>query len=93
MRLNKDNVVNAVCIFLIVIVCCFALIIVLKSFYGQTIDVSFVKDIFSIGTTIATALIAIALFSDWKEEHNKQVENEFGLKTYNAFKEPVNYFV
>ncbi|MDH2589165.1 hypothetical protein QDT66_10700 [Acinetobacter baumannii] len=38
----------------------------LKSFYGQEIEISFIKDIFSIGATLFAALIAISLFNDWK---------------------------
>ncbi|MDS7927498.1 hypothetical protein [Acinetobacter sp. V115_6] len=86
MRLNKDNVINAFCIFSLVIIMCVIIILVLKLFFGQKIDIGFIKDIFSIGSTLAAALIAIALFSDWKELHNKQVQNDFALKTYNQFK-------
>ncbi|MDV7704990.1 hypothetical protein [Acinetobacter pittii] len=73
MRLNKDNVINAFCIFSLVIIMCVIIILVLKLFFGQKIDIGFIKDIFSIGSTLAAALIAIALFSDWKEQHNKQI--------------------
>lgn len=86
MRINKDNVINAICIFGIVVSICFMLIVILKSFYGQEIEISFIKDIFSIGATLIAALIAISLFNDWKELHNKQVQNDFALKTYNQFK-------
>ncbi|MEQ1194788.1 hypothetical protein [Acinetobacter pittii] len=86
MRINKDNVINAICIFGIVVSICFMLIVILKSFYGQEIEISFIKDIFSIGATLFAALIAISLFNDWKELHNKQVQNDFALKTYNQFK-------
>ncbi|MDV7419095.1 MULTISPECIES: hypothetical protein [Acinetobacter calcoaceticus/baumannii complex] len=86
MRINKDNVINAICIFGIVVSICFMLIVMLKSFYGQEIEISFIKDIFSIGATLFAALIAISLFNDWKELHNKQVQNDFALKTYNQFK-------
>ncbi len=86
MRINKDNVINAKCIFGIVVSICFMLIVILKSFYGQEIEISFIKDIFSIGSKLFAALIAISLFNDWKELHNKQVQNDFSLKTYNQFK-------
>ncbi|WP_368561398.1 hypothetical protein [Acinetobacter baumannii] len=86
MRLNKDNVINAICIFGIVVFICIFLIVILKSFYSQQIDISFIKDIFSIGATLIAALIAISLFNDWKELHNKQVRNDFALKTYNQYK-------
>ncbi|EKP68380.1 hypothetical protein J498_3080 [Acinetobacter baumannii 781407] len=54
----------------------------LKYFYGQKIDISFIKDIFSIGATLFAALIAISLFNDWKDQHNKQVNSEFIMKFY-----------
>lgn len=73
MRINKDNVINAICIFGIVITICFMIIVLLKFFYFQKIDISFIKDIFSIGATLGAALIAISLFSDWKEQHNKTI--------------------
>ncbi|MDR8279496.1 hypothetical protein FPK83_26280, partial [Acinetobacter baumannii] len=58
------------------------LIVILKSFYSQQIDISFIKDVFSIGATLAAALIAISLFNDWKEQHNKQVNSDFIMKFY-----------
>ncbi|MFA2885449.1 hypothetical protein KWG15_04120 [Acinetobacter pittii] len=82
MRLNKDNVINAFCIFCLVTIMCVIIILVLKLFFGQKIDIGFIKDIFSIGSTLAAALIAIALFSDWKEQHNKQVNSDFIMKFY-----------
>lgn len=66
MRLNKDNVINSICIFAMVTAICFMLIVMLKSFYGQVIEITFIKDIFSIGATLFAALIAISLFNDWK---------------------------
>lgn len=85
MRVNKDNLVNGVCIFSMTIVSCLMLIVILKSFYGQTIDISFIKDIFSIGTTLAAAMVAIALFSDWKEQHNKSIEVQMAFAMVDKF--------
>ncbi|TPT67731.1 hypothetical protein FJU59_20285, partial [Acinetobacter baumannii] len=68
MRINNDNVVNAICIFAIVVSICFMLTVMLKSFYGEEINISFIKDIFSIGATLFAALIAISLFNDWKDQ-------------------------
>ncbi|WP_151867606.1 hypothetical protein [Acinetobacter soli] len=77
MRLNKDNVINAFCIFGLVTFVCVILVLVLKLFFGQEIDIGFIKDIFSIGSTLAAALIAVALFSDWKEhaKHDLSKQN------------------
>ncbi|NDN53093.1 hypothetical protein GY158_09120 [Acinetobacter baumannii] len=82
MRINNDNVVNAICIFAIVVSICFMLTVMLKSFYGEEINISFIKDIFSIGATLFAALIAISLFNDWKDQHNKQVNSDFIMKFY-----------
>jgi len=86
MRLNKDNVINTICIFGIVIAICFMLIVMLKSFYGKVIDVAFIKDIFSIGSTLFAALIAISLFNDWKEQQKHQNSIQFGIEVYASFK-------
>lgn len=85
MRLRKDNIINAICIFGIVISTCMMLIVILKSFYGQTIDISFIKDIFSIGATLAAALIAISLFNDWKEQHNLQILAQEAKEAFHLF--------
>lgn len=85
MRLRKDNIINAICIFGIVISTCIMLIVILKSFYGQTIDISFIKDIFSIGATLAAALIAISLFNDWKEQHNLQILAQEAKEAFHIF--------
>ncbi|WP_395459952.1 hypothetical protein [Acinetobacter baumannii] len=85
MRLNKDNVINAKCIFGIVISICFMLIVILKSFYGQIIEISFIKDIFSIGATLATALIAISLYNDWKEQHNLKILAQEAKDAFHLF--------
>lgn len=74
MRINNDNVVNAICIFAIVVSICFMLTVMLKSFYGEEINISFIKDIFSIGATLFAALIAISLFNDWKDQ--KKVDDD-----------------
>jgi len=85
MCFNKDNVINAFCIFAIVTTICVILVLVLKLFFGQAIEIGFVKDIFSIGATLAAALIAVALFSDWKEQHNKTIEKDLILDLINEF--------
>lgn len=35
--------------------------------------------------TLVAAYIAAQLFNDWRAQHNKQITNEFALKTYNFF--------
>ena len=37
--------------------------------------------------TIFAALIAILLFNDWKDQHNKQLINNFGFHVYESFSE------
>lgn len=89
MRLNKDNVINAICIFGLVISICIMLIVILKSFYAQKIDISFIKDIFSIGATLAASLIAISLFNDWKEQHNKTILAPEAIKIYKLISDDI----
>lgn len=36
--------------------------------------------------TIFAAVVAAYLFNDWKSQHNKQVVNDFALRTYTQFK-------
>ncbi|MBJ8611417.1 hypothetical protein I6M89_04365 [Acinetobacter pittii] len=84
MRINNDNVVNAICIFAIVVSICFMLTVMLKSFYGEQIEISFIKDIFSIGATLFAALIAISLFNDWKDQHNKIIESNSASELINS---------
>lgn len=76
MRFDKDNIINAFCIFAMVTTICVILVLVLKLFFHQEIDIGFVKDIFSIGSTLAAALIAIALFSDWKEQARHSITKQ-----------------
>lgn len=89
MRLNKDNVINSFCIFVLVTTMCVIITIVLKLFFRQEIEIGFVKDIFSIGSTLAAALIAVALFSNWKDQakHSLSRQNiEDILKTFSISK-------
>lgn len=37
--------------------------------------------------TIFAALIAVLLFNDWRDQHNKQIVNKFGLQVYENFTE------
>ncbi|MDE1667349.1 hypothetical protein [Acinetobacter nosocomialis] len=85
MRLNEDNVINAKCIFGIVVSICFMLIVILKSFYGEIIEITFIKDIFSIGATLAAALIAISLYNDWKEQHNLKILAQEAKDAFHLF--------
>ncbi|MBJ8482622.1 hypothetical protein [Acinetobacter vivianii] len=43
------------------------------------------KDSLTITATFLAPVAAFVLFSDWREQHNKQVRNEFGLKVFNQF--------
>lgn len=36
-------------------------------------------------STIFASIIAVYLFNDWKDQHNKEVQNEFALNVYNQF--------
>lgn len=43
------------------------------------------KDGFGITATILAPAAAFVLFSDWREQHNKQVRNEFALEVFRQF--------
>ncbi|ENX41542.1 hypothetical protein [Acinetobacter sp. NIPH 2100] len=43
------------------------------------------KDSLTITATFLAPVAAFVLFSDWREQHNKQVRNEFGLKVFSQF--------
>ena len=43
------------------------------------------KDGFSITAAFLAPVAAFILFSDWREQHNKQVRNEFALKVFTQF--------
>lgn len=43
------------------------------------------KDGFAITAAFLAPVAAFILFSDWREQHNKQVRNEFALKVFNQF--------
>lgn len=47
---------------------------------------SIIGSVFGGFATLVAAYIASQLFNDWKEQHNKQVKNDFALRTYNQFK-------
>ncbi|WP_180028735.1 hypothetical protein [Acinetobacter sp. YH16032] len=74
MRIFKDRVVNAICLFAIVFTCCLALSIVLKYFFKEDIDITFVKDIFSIGGTAYVGLLGLTLYSDWRDIKQYELE-------------------
>lgn len=43
------------------------------------------KDGFNITAMFLAPVTAFLLFSDWREQHNKQVRNEFAIKVFNQF--------
>lgn len=43
------------------------------------------KDSLTLVAAFLAPVAAFVLFSDWREQHNKQVRNEFGLKVFNQF--------
>lgn len=45
------------------------------------------KDGLGVTATFLAPVVAFILFSDWREQHNKQVRNEFALKVFTQFEE------
>ncbi len=60
-----------------------------SNWLSEIIDLPKLNQIIKDGLTITATFLApgaaFILFSDWKEQHNKQVRNEFGLKVFNQF--------
>lgn len=56
---------------------------------SKTIDLPKINGILKDSLTLTAAFLApgaaFILFTDWREQHNKQVRNEFGLKVFNQF--------
>ncbi|MFA0870768.1 hypothetical protein [Acinetobacter baumannii] len=57
---------------------------------SKVVNISFIKDIYSIIFAIFAPFIAIYLFNDWKEQHNKTVVSNEAQKTLKIFNELSN---
>lgn len=58
----------------------------LKSFYNTTADfISAFGSILGACAAFFAAFVAAYLFNGWKVQHNKQITNEFAIKTYTNF--------
>lgn len=57
---------------------------------SKVVNISFIKDIYSIIFAIFAPFIAIYLFNDWKEQHNKTVASNEAQKTLKIFNELSN---
>ncbi|EOG4086959.1 hypothetical protein ACLB0G_001137 [Acinetobacter baumannii] len=55
--------------------------------YGFNQDIAYdvIKEALTIVAAFLAPIAAFLLFSDWREQHNKQVRNEFALKVFNQF--------
>ncbi|WP_288401712.1 hypothetical protein [uncultured Acinetobacter sp.] len=92
MKFSKDQITNVLCIFGLVFTICIAITISLKGIFHEKIDIAFIKDIFSIGTTIFAACAAVALYTDWKEIHNKTSEVNLVSKIIEELKDIINIY-
>ncbi|MEB6558785.1 hypothetical protein [Acinetobacter baumannii] len=57
---------------------------------SKVVNISFIKDIYSIIFAIFAPFIAIYLFNDWKEQHNKTLVSNEAQKTLKIFNELSN---
>ncbi|UOH16900.1 hypothetical protein [Acinetobacter sp. NyZ410] len=89
----KDSVQTA-----ILVVGMFSLFVFGASYYFVLIDpdssnyplkeaLSITASFFGGFATLTAAFIASKLFNDWKDQHNKQIINNFGLQVYENFTE------
>lgn len=58
-------------------ICCISYLFDKESFSSD-----FVKNIFSISFSILAPLMAVYLFKDWKEEHNKKIDSDFAKELF-----------
>lgn len=83
----KENLIDlfwkVLCITIIVgiVICCIA-----GLWDKKVVNVSFVKDVYSGLFTVIAPLIAIYLFNDWKEQHNKTVLSDEAKVLWHKFK-------
>ncbi|MCM5533146.1 hypothetical protein [Acinetobacter pittii] len=75
-ELKKKLYENVACIGLWILVITLAFLFIAKFFFGQCIDISLLKDVLSISTTIFAALVAILMFSDWRVQKQYEIERE-----------------
>lgn len=75
-ELKKKLYENVACIGLWIIALTLAFLLIAKFFFGQCIDISLLKDVLSISTTIFAALVAVLMFSDWRVQKQYEIERE-----------------
>ncbi|MFX9843554.1 hypothetical protein ABTP46_14945 [Acinetobacter baumannii] len=75
-ELKKKLYENVACIGLWILVITLVFLFIAKYFFGQCIDISLLKDVLSISTTIFAALVAVLMFSDWRVQKQYEIERE-----------------
>ncbi|MGE9759282.1 hypothetical protein ACQP6U_18055 [Acinetobacter baumannii] len=75
-ELKKKLYENVACIGLWILVITLVFLFIAKYFFGQCIDISLLKDVFSISATIFAALVAVLLFTDWRIQKNFELKYE-----------------
>ncbi|MCH7394164.1 hypothetical protein MMP66_07705 [Acinetobacter dispersus] len=67
----------------------FCVFLILYIYWGDENSVqnsiSTTGSLFGALATLGAAIVAILLFNDWKEQHNKQVQNNLALQVFDAF--------
>ncbi|MEO4207805.1 MULTISPECIES: hypothetical protein [Acinetobacter calcoaceticus/baumannii complex] len=53
--------------------------------FNQDIAYDVIKEALTLAAAFLAPIAAFLLFSDWREQHNKQVRNDFALKVFNQF--------
>ncbi|MDC4304590.1 hypothetical protein NQ660_18565, partial [Acinetobacter baumannii] len=75
-ELKKKLYEDVACIGLWIIAITLLILFIAKYFFCQTIDLSIIKDVFSISATVFAALVAVLLFSDWRIQKQYDIERE-----------------
>lgn len=88
--MNKSAIIFSTFVAIIIIsILVLSTVAIILSYWG---DVNAFKDsmniivgIFGGLTTLGAAIIAAYLFNDWRDQHNKQVQNSLALQVFSAF--------
>lgn len=75
-ELKKKLYEDVACIGLWIIAITLLILFIAKYFFGQCIDISLLKDVFSISATVFAALVAVLLFTDWRIQKNFELKYE-----------------
>lgn len=81
---NAEKIATTFIIFIILLMIYILISLAFRSITHSSVE-NMVKDGLGFAASCIAPIIAILLFNDWREQHNKQVRNEFALKVFNQY--------